>query len=239
MKGAMIQQIGYHFMVAFAPKIRLDRKAGFSFATDLAQYVDLQDVVLNADRWTFSTPAGATPNSSLTVTVGDVQVQVDAIFPTDSAEWFETRVDYVLKTFGKAFAPKTILQTAAMVRGLLDIDGDARLYLSTRVMHIDPKSVDPLGRPLHLIGLRLFFPPYSTQVDDQKVTVDWHVNVKAESSIDDPGKLFLEAEAQWPFPLEWTEKNFEKVLERLKIVKDYLDGKVMAFLHNCGTKGVD
>lgn len=228
--GATIQYTGYHFLVSFAPAIRLDRKAGCSFAALLAEHVEPEDVDLTGEAWTFSTPVGATANSRLTISVLRDQIQVEAFFPTDSPEWFETRTGLVLRTFGAEFKPKAILQTGAMVRGRLQIDGDAREYLANHVMHVHKQRVAPLGRPVHLIGLRLFLPPYQEQGQDKSVTVDWHVNVKAESALDDPSKLFLEADAQWPFPLEWSAEGLEKVLDRLRIVKEYLDERVMAFL---------
>jgi hypothetical protein len=66
------------------------------------------------------------------------------------------------------------------------------------------------------------------------VVTDWQVNVRAESLLDDPSKLFLEADADWQTPRPWNEGEEKKEIERLELVSQYLEKNVLAFLEHEG-----
>ena len=51
--------------------------------------------------------------------------------------------------------------------------------------------------------------------------------------LDDPTKLFLEADAQWPEPKTWDKQATIEAVERLELVSKYLETDVMSFLRGC------
>jgi len=109
-------------------------------------------------------------------------------------------------------------------------------------MNMDPRRLDPMGRPLHVLGMRLFFPPYiekdKTDQSKNRVT-DWGVDVKLESWIEDPGKLFVEVNGHWHRPEKWDDKSVESVVGRLQVLADYLRNRVIPFLAHTSQEDED
>ncbi len=230
-EGAKLDPRGYYLAVSFHPPIRLDRKKGFEFAASLADYIDPSNVSLEERQWTFSQPISGSARSQLRVIIAPGRLQIHAEFPTHAKEWFEERQLSVMKKFKEHFSPALILHSAAMIRGTLPIDGDARTFLARHVMNIS-KPFRQLGRPIQVIGLHLVFPPFRTASEQGAKVTDWLVDVKAESLAEDPSKLFLEADAQWPETMPWNDENLSKVIERLETVSCYLEGNVKDFLQH-------
>jgi len=144
-EGAPLETIGYHMRVIFHPVIRLESKKGWEFGQKLADFIEPSQSNLKADEWTFIQPQGASPNSFLTVTVRPSDVQLNATFPAHGKEWYETRYLLLLKKFADFFKPELILESSAMIRGTVPVDGDARTFLAGHVMNMSPNRTDPFG----------------------------------------------------------------------------------------------
>ncbi len=232
-EGGKFEPLGYHLRLAFHPKIRLDPKRGWDFGKTLADFIQPNKSELKEDDWTFSQPQGSSSSGFLSVSVGPDNLQMNASLPIQPKEWYETRYGLLLKKFGEFFQPELILGSSAMIHGTIPIDGDARTFLAMHVMNMNPSRVDQFGRPIHLVGLRFFFPPFRKKGKKGKQAVtDWQVNVKAESLLEDPGKLYLEADADWADSEEWSDTATAKKVEQLKIVAEYLEKNVVAFLQH-------
>jgi hypothetical protein len=80
-----------------------------------------------------------------------------------------------------------------------------------------------LGRPLAGGGLRFVMPP--TRDEKPEPTV---VEVKIESFLRDPSKLYVDTHLSWPAPSN--ENMFAMCGELLKRVESYIEEKVIAFL---------
>ena len=228
-----MERTGFHLGIRFHPEIRLlDRKRGREFAQKLAPIIDPEKMDLESpDAWRYVQRVGSSPNSFLAVTVTPESVQLDAPAPTHGKEWYEDRYRGLLKEFRNFFSPSLMLGSTVIVRGVLPIHVDAREFLSSQVMRIHPDRNTSFGRPIHLVGLRLFFPPFKKTGSKKKSdTVKWSVDVKAESLMDDPSKLFLEAQADWPTPTQWTEAAEQEEVNRLETVSEFLEKNVINFL---------
>jgi hypothetical protein len=229
--GMKIDAWGYAISLRFHPEIKLDRKRGCQFALALADYLNLEKNEYESHKWTFLEPLAGEPTSRLVITVVPNTIKLDIRFPNQAPEWVETRFGHVLEKFGGIFKPALLLQSEATVRGTLPIDGDARTFLATRVMGMDTNRVDPFGRPIHLLGLKFFFPPYIKKREGAEPQVtDWHVGLRAESLMEDPSKLFLEAEAMWVEAHQWDKEIATRLIDHLQTVKNYLENNVMQFL---------
>jgi hypothetical protein len=239
--GEKPSPMGYTLNVGFHPDMRLDKRdAGFEFARQLASLIDPQSAQIDANMWTFSQPLGSASGAGLFVRVAANSIQFDLVQPTESREWIERRAELILSELGKQFKPKLILGTSATIRATLQIDGDARRFIGQHVMKIDEAHCRLLKRPIHLFGLRLFLPAFSVQAIPQKgrrkpkeQVTNWQVNLRAESLLDDPTKVFLEAEASWPEPKQWDTDSTTEAVRRLETISAYLENDVLEFLRTC------
>jgi len=79
--------------------------------------------------------------------------------------------------------------------------------------------------------MRLFFPSYKIEDEggDEEGS-DWDVDVRLESWVGDPGKLFVEADATWDQPQPWNEESLDAVCGRLGAVSRYVTTAIRGFL---------
>jgi hypothetical protein len=229
--GAKIEPRGYALDLRFHPDIKLDRKRGQQLALALTDYLNLEKNEFESHKWTFVEPLPGVAESRFVVVVGPNSLKLDLRFPAQGQEWVETRFGHVLAKFAETFRPGFVLQSEVTVRGTLPIDGDARTFLASRVMRMDLDRVQPFRRPIHQLGLKLFFPPFAVKkADEEPKVTDWLVMVRVESLMEDPSKLFLEAEAGWMEAEGWDERIIGRLIDHLGTVKDYLETRVMSFL---------
>jgi hypothetical protein len=236
--GAKIDPLGYFIGVDFFPPIKLERKAGLAFATKLAEYPELdpQAVELESNQWNFLT---AQHETKLKIEISSNGLQLIANRPSTrrGEEWYDERYQIILRLFAEQFNPKLILGSKAMIRGLLAVDGDARLFLGVFVMQMPAEKLKALGRPLHGLGIRFFFPAYEEIGGDAAnpitgATADWSVDAKVESYIPNPSQLFLEADAKWQSPEPWTDDAVHRVVSRLQLVSSFLTDKIVGLLQH-------
>jgi hypothetical protein len=234
-----LEPIAYLLGCIFHPNIRLDRKKGLEFAASLSSIIDPRGVELEENFWKFSQPLGADAAGKFQIGIWDQRITIEAFYPTDSLEYFERRYNLILKEFTKTFRPKLLLESDACMRGTYQIDGDARIFLATHIAKLDSKRLhQTLGRPVHSFGIRLFMPPFQVERSSKgkqkkkKIIdkVDWLLNIRAESQLEDPSKLFIEAKAQWSDPVNWNDTAMRVVEGRLAVISDYLKTKFISFL---------
>ena len=240
--GAQLEPLAYSLEANYHPPIKLERQKGLEFAGKISSALDAREVALAENQWVLAQPLGANANSKFAVTVTDSAISVQAELPSDRLEKFDNRAHVILSEFQKMFKPELLLGSRAMVRATLQIDGDARTFLIAHVTRFDTAKLKPLGRPVHLFGIRLFMPPYeqtttasakSKKSKAKKVvrtTVDWMVDIKAESYIQDPAKLFLEATATWHTPRKWDTKIVDHIVKGMDTTSDYLRENFVPFL---------
>lgn len=237
--NARLQPRGFGLKVRFHPEIKLDKKRGHLLAASLSDYLGIEKNELESHKWTFVEPLSGDPGSRLLVIVTPDSLDLDIRFPPQAQEWVERRFRAVLDGFYEQFNPSLLLNSEALVRGTLQINGDARTFLSTYVMRMDDSQIDPFGRPVHLIGLRFFFPPYQAAAEqDSAGSADWAVGIRAESLMEDPGKLFLEADAEWFNPSAWNAASADTLIAHLSTAREYLEQKVVRFIRESPQGGI-
>lgn len=239
--NAETRPLGYLIGLQFHPPIKLIHAKGLEFAAKLSTHVDAPrglGLDLQESQWTFSQPLGATSRGVFQVVVKESELILEVAFPSHALEWLEHRFEFIVEEFRKMFTPGLLLASSAIYRSTLQIEGDARTFLTTHVTKMEPSRLSPLGRPLHLFGIRLLMPPFQEQKPPEgkrkkpKIvrTVDWVADVKAESLLEDTGKLFLEATGQWATPQKWDEKASKSLVGQLAIVSDFLKSNFVPFL---------
>ncbi len=239
--GKEFEPVSYHMAVGFHPGIKLTRKRGLEFAAALSGHFAAKGVQLEDHQWTFSQPLGSRVDSDFRIVVGSGHISLEADFPSDREEVWEHRYALILTEFGKTFRPELCLGSSVVMRAIIPIDGDARSFLSTYVTKFDVRRLQPLGRPVHGFGIRLFMPAFQKMATEsqskgkgkkqQKTeTIDWTVDVKAESLIEDPSKLFIEAQASWQVPRKWGASTVDELVSKLAVVGDFLKSQFIPFL---------
>jgi hypothetical protein len=238
---AKIETRGYAMNVVFHPEIRLDTKRGPDFAKVLSEIFVPTSIEFKSDSWQFMLPQGAMPDGFVSVVVQTNALQFIVSNPEYTRDWYETRFGLLLTRFQAFFKPLMILQSSTMMHGLLPIEGDARTFLAIQVGQMDPDRMKPFGRPIQLLGLRFFMPPFmvksvehgkgKSKKTTEQVT-EWQVNVRIESLLEDPKKLFLQAEADWVKPAKWDDAAEKRILSQLDTVSDYMSKNIVGFLRH-------
>jgi hypothetical protein len=234
--GSKIQPRGFALALRFHPEIKLERKRGHGFAASLSEYLSIDRNELESHSWSFVEPLPGDPESRLVIGVTPNSLRLEMHLPSRAQEWVEHRFQTVLDTFGTQFQTQLVLNCQATVRGTMPIDGDARTFLAGHIMQMPPERVvQSFRRPVHLIGLRFFFPPFrsgSSEPDESTMEnrIDWSASVRAESLLEDPTQLFLEAETDWFEPTSWNEALSRTVIERLATTRRFLEENVRDFL---------
>ncbi|HUY32381.1 MAG TPA: hypothetical protein VMV69_06340 [Pirellulales bacterium] len=234
--GSRIQPRGFALALRFHSEIKLDRKRGHGFAAMLSEYLNIDRNELESHSWSFVEPLPGDPESRLVIGVTPNTLRLEIHLPSRAQEWVEHRFQTVLDTFSVQFQPQLVLNCQATVRGTIPIDGDARTFLAGHIMQMPPERVvQSFRRPVHLIGLRFFFPPYhSTPGDSDEPAaenrIDWSASVRAESLLEDPTQLFLEAETDWFEPTPWNDGLSRTVIDRLATTRRFLEENVRDFL---------
>jgi hypothetical protein len=234
-KGATPDVRGSYLAADIQPPIELPRKRGHEFAGALADYIEPNKVELDADRWRFTRPLRGGPHSRFEIILQDTRIQVSAVFPGESSEWLEERFREVLLRFEEFFRPQILIGSAAMVQATWPINGDARIFLATHIMHLDLARVNRFNRPTHVVGLRFSLPPH--QLPEGEGGQDWLLELKAESLVEDPAKVFLEADARWVAPGPWTHDTIQTLIEHSVTVSDSMRKYLLGFLGDPEAEG--
>jgi len=230
---------GFGLKLRFHPELRLEKKLAHTFAAALSDYLSFEKDEFESHKWSFWEPLPGDPESRFLIVITPHTIHLDVRFPRKGQEWVEHRFETVLVKFREHFKPQVLLHSEVAFRGTLQINGDARTFLSEHVMRMDSDRIDPFDRPVHLIGLRFFFPPFKKKQDDENAGAgrEWAVNVRAESLMEDPSKLFLEAEAEWFRAEMWSDLTVPESVARLETVKSYvIENVVKVMRHNPGTE---
>jgi hypothetical protein len=132
-----------------------------------------------------------------------------------------------------------ILGSKVLLRGLLAIDGDARNFIGERIMDFPPAKIRRFNRPLHVLGVRMMFPPFEAQATNKETgevetlqEEKWGLDVKIESWMKDPSKLFVEAELKWDDPQPWTNDSPSEVVGRVQFSEEFLNNTLLPFLQD-------
>jgi hypothetical protein len=242
---AKITPLGYILGVQFHGPLKLVRQQGLEFGAKLSAYVDARGVDLQDSSWTFSQPLGDSAAGLFRVTIQEEAITLEARMPTSPLEWFEDRYGFILDEFQKSFKPAFVISSTAKVMATIPVDGDARAFLFEHVANMPPERLNPLGRPLHIFGMRLGMPPFQLQMrpkggskKGKVISTEWSVDVKVESLAVDTRQLYLEVTGQWPpNPKAWDGRATKESVARLATVKEYLEKHVLPFLKNNRSNG--
>lgn len=93
-------------------------------------------------------------------------------------------------------------------------------FLARSVFNIQPDNLQPLGRPTHVLGFRLLFPPSKAHPENS--------NVRIESYMRDPKALYIENVATFKAPIQ--PNDLSAVEKNLESASEFLQTNVVGFL---------
>jgi hypothetical protein len=212
----------------FHPAIKLTRKLGLEFAGKLTDWLEPIDVQLEAGEWRFLGGA-ACEGVEIRVVARSIVIRVSE--PQNALEFYEDRFQVFLDEFHSSFSPSVALRTRILVGGLLGLpnDEDVLPFLGAWVMAMHPYKFKALGRPLHILGIRVTLPP--TIADGSEPGIDWSADVRIETWTADEKKLYLETDAEWDDVETWDKDLCHTVThQRLRETSTFLSDRIIKFL---------
>lgn len=222
-----IKTRGLHAGIRFAPLGVLDKQHKQQFQIKANEGFDWQRQEYAENMWRLTTPQpGGGPRSHLKLTLQPDSFNFEDSFPADPHDLFIDNLKLGLDILANVFNPKLIVGVGIVIRLSAQSDPpDARQYLGNQCLKLDDK-LEPLGRPVHGVGLKLLLPPLPG-----KGKPNWQAVVKVESLVEDVRQLFIEVDARWANPFQW---NPQSVVDCVKTAHDFATTQVADFLHKLG-----
>ena len=219
---------GLHAGVRFAPQAMLDKQHKKQFQLKANEGFDWQRQEYAEKTWRLTTPQSeGDPRSHLKMTLQPDAVNFEDSFPIGSLELYYDNLKLALDVIADVFNPRLIMETGIVIRLSAQSDlEDARIYLGKHCLNLDDR-LEPLGRPVHGVGLKMLLPPLPGEGKPK-----WQAVIKVESLLEDVRQLFIEVEARWGNPIPW---NTETVVDHVKTAHEFATGQVTDFLKKLGT----
>lgn len=214
--------LGFSLSVDFYPAIKIARKSGLEFTTELSEIFEPEDVHLEGtQQWAI---LGGGVCEGIRLLVEKRHVQIEVLRPVNGLEWYEQKISALLRTFEGMFEPKSALHFNVTMSGLVDLPegGDARSFLGGHVMLMDPRKLAVLERPLDILGIRFRFPSIEE--------IDWDVDVRIESWGEDPHKVFINADADWDSNTTWDGEFVDTSVGRITLISNFISKQIVQFL---------
>ena len=150
------------------------------------------------------------------------RVEVVHDFPTTDLQGFWRTAEDVLAESVKTLRIPAFVLQQYLIRKVGHAQGgkDARVFLIQNVCSVGDDKLKVFGRPLHGVGVRVFF----AASEQSPVEFD----VKMESMLRDPMQLFLENVAKFYVPLQVGDLN--PVKSNLEATEQFLTETIVNFL---------
>jgi len=219
---------GISYVIALRWKPNAARR--LEFQKKLAeQQLDFSQTRLGSQNFMLirTEPSPLTINLSSSEPAGGANISISSGSPTYGLEMFCKEAQAVCLAYRQTWLPEQfqILRTTATIRHLYDCREHAFKYLWEERLGQNPEDFKFLGgRPVAGGGLRLLMPA----AKDEKEPLQ--IEVKIESFLRQPKKLFTETILLWPKPrLLGENEGFDAGL-RLQRVEEYATSEVCNFI---------
>ncbi|PKA09993.1 hypothetical protein [Leptospira harrisiae] len=171
------------------------------------------------------------PNASLEIRLMNVGPQVSQIIilfsnPDYSMEVIEEEIDRILRVFNNVWptANKQLISSDSTIRTLYDSTSQhAFQELWENRLNQRTEDLSIFGRPIHGGGIRFVLPPLN-QTDPN----DPLIEIKIESFLPDPRKIYVEAQFVWKNPVLLT-SNITGI-EKVQTVDKYINETIVNFI---------
>ncbi len=145
-------------------------------------------------------------------------------FCANSLNYYQGLVTDFTEIFSAATGVPMAIMHSVIIRKLINFKGieDSRDFLIKKVFSLTEGNLQKFGRPLHMMGTRIFFPP----VPADMVTYD----IKIESSMEDYRTLFLECVSIFSKPIDFKSNGMTELSADINKADEFLSKNIMGFL---------
>ncbi len=223
---------GVRVALTLAPPVTVDNRLKLEFQTAVEGEAGLD--VTSVDRTEKSVELASRAASARTAFYARLspdELAVSEDFPALALDECVGRIDAVVKAGIKVFAPQVIAQTCVYVLKQVTTEiGDARVFLADRVLRLSEERKRAFQRPIHMVGLTFFLPPYQlADTDGCEVRQDPNAfEIKVESLNEDTRDIYLQCRAYFHEPFAAAE--FSTLRERVNATESFIDQYVVRFL---------
>ena len=218
-----------HFGVGFVvfPAPDLDRKRRLAFQGHLEDAgLEINQVRAGEQRLAVTTHLEKTP---LHITVegkpGEPAIlTIIEGFPSHDLSLFIEAAQMACVAYAKTWNEgQQVLGREVTIRKTVEAPGgDARKHLFLGRLDRTEAEIQLFGRPIHGFGMRFMMSPLKSEGTDAKA-----IELKVESMLADPKRLFVECVAKWPMPLPTCSLTPEPLM---KWVDAFINDQVVSFM---------
>lgn len=219
---------GIHVGIRFAPQASFDKAHRQQFQMKASEGFDWQRHEYAGNVWRLSSPQPENDRrSELKLTVQPDAMAFEDQFPSGPIDLFQDNLKLAMGVIEDVFSPQLMLGGSGCLIRLTAqaATGDSRRFLGKHCMRMD-EQLKPLGRPVFGVGIKLLMP--AVQGEGQP---NWQATMRVESLMEDPKQLFIEVDARWANPVQW---SADEAANRLRIAYDFSTKQVVSFLEHFG-----
>lgn len=222
MNPESISPLSFGVLLVHPPLLHSDKKLRelFNKLGTIHEFTEYQQLTEGAAQFRRTWRA---TNERISCTFRNDRVEIVHDFPTTDLQGFWRTVQDVLSESVKMLRIPAFVLQQYLIRKVANplAVADARIFLTQKVCSIQDEQLQEFGRPLHGIGLRLFFPA------SQEAPAEY--DVKVESLLRDPMQLFLENRAKFYVPVQTADLTPMK--SNLEATEQFLTETVVRFLY--------
>ena len=224
---------GIEVELSLAPSVTVDGAAKLAFQNKLEQEAMIELTSVEKGESNIALTAGSrSTKSSCVVHMRPNRLSVAENFPPMVTEQCVERMDAVIRAGIEVFSPTLFVQRSVYVRKQASApDGDARVFLGERVLQLSDARKRSFGRPIHMVGMTFFLPPYQVQNGDVGVVVQQApdgIEVKIESLIEDMKDIYFQCRRYFYEPLRASE--FTTIEEWVMSTEGFVNEELVNFL---------
>ncbi len=144
-------------------------------------------------------------------------------FCENSINYFYGLMSDFLEHYSKITGNPAFLAQNILLRRLVNIPGinDSRDYMLKNVYSFKEENLRKFGRPLHLFGSRILFPPFNKD----KTTYE----SKIETSVEDYKTFFIENKGVFPSALD-VKKDIDSLKKNIESVDEFINENIIKFI---------
>ncbi len=224
---------GIEVELSLAPSVTVDGPAKLAFQNKLEQEAMIELTSVEKDENSVVLTAGSkSTKSSCGVRMEPNRLSIAENFPPVVTEQCVERMDAVVRAAIEVFSPNLFVQRSVYVRKQASApNGDARVFLGERVLQLSEARKRSFGRPIHMVGMTFFLPPYQVQNSHKGVVVQQApdgIEVKIESLIEDTKDIYFQCRRYFYEPVPAS--KFTTVKEWVVSTEGFVNEQLVNFL---------
>ncbi len=225
---------GIDVELLLGPPVTVDNSSKLLFQTKLEQEHVMQPTSIEKGESSIALAEHPkSERSSFIVHMEADQLSVHDNFPPRDTSECIGRIDGVIRAAIEVFSPTFFARTSIYVRKQALAPGDdARVFLAEKVLGLSDKRRRVFGRPIHMVGMTFFLPPYQVPGDEGGSVAEQAtdgIEVKMESLMEDCRDIYFQCRRYFHKPI--AAGGFSTLGEQVQSTEKFVDEQLVAFLY--------